>query len=644
MPLRDRPLGLQLPITRREFLNGVAVAGAGAAFGASATPRPRDFLGQTDAANAALHALRDGAVPPELPAFDAARDETHDLVVVGAGISGLAAAWLYRRHAGPAARVLVLDAQPEIGGHALRNEFVSASGRRVIGYGGSEALDSPSQWSPAARSLVAGLGIELARFEQWYDQRWSEDRGLTQRALFFDRAHWGEDRLVRWPANAKAAQWAPLTPLGVRAAADLAALVDQPRDWLPGLSRSAKRARLAAITYDDFLTRLCGLDPQLTRFFGGRTRGYLGAGTDAASALDAYALGLPGFAAMSLGTTPDEAMSPSARQAIAGRDSYIYHFPDGNAGLVRALLRSLIPTALPGGGIETLVLAERDDAQLDAPAQPVRIRLRSPVLRVRHAGAAREASAVDVSYLDAQGAARTVRAKHVVLACWSRVIPHLCGDELPRRQIDALDDQVKVPLIYANVLLRGWQAFAAAGIDGFGLPGSDLFTSVNIDMPVSIGSYRFAERTDDPVLLHLSAVVLGGAPGASPREQAAAGRARMAGLRFEDVERAIRSTLQRALGGFGFDAARDIEAITINRWAHGYAYEYMRPWDAYWPRGALPALTARRGWGRIAIANADAGAFAYAHGAIDQATRAVGELLPHARLAQHADLPGPWNG
>jgi len=637
----ERRLGLDVPITRRDFLNGAAMSGTGLAFGAQAAT-PRGFLGQTDAANAALHALRFGAAAPQMPAFDAARDETYDLVVVGAGISGLSAAWQYRRHARADARVLLLDAQPEIGGHALRNEFVSASGRRVIGYGGSEALDSPSQWSPAARELVRGVGIDLARFEQWYDQRWSEERGLTQHAMFFARAQWGEDRLLRYAGGTPAAQWAPRTPLGERAARDLATLIDRPRDWLPGLSRAAKRQRLASISYDDFLTRVCGLDAQLTRFFAGRTRGYLGAGTDASSALDAWALGLPGFGAMSLGSAPDEAMSPSARQAHAGRDAYIYHFPDGNAGLVRALLRALIPAALPGEGVESLVLAERDDTQLDAPSNAVRIRLNSSVTRVRHAGSPRDAQAVDVGYLDAQGRPHTVRARQVVLACWSRVIPMLCGDELPPRQVAALDDQVKVPLIYANVLLRGWQAFAAAGIDGFSLPGSDLFTSVSIDMPVSIGSYRFADRPEDPVLLHLSAVVLGGEAGGSPREQAAAGRARLAAMRFEDLEREIRSTLQRALGAFGFDAARDIEAITLNRWAHGYAYEYMRPWDAYWPRGALPALTARRGWGRIAVANSDAGAFAYAHGAIDQATRAIGELLPQARLPRVADLPGPY--
>ena len=197
-----------------------------------------------------------------------------------------------------------------------------------------------------------------------------------------------------------------------------------------------------------------------------------------------------------------------------------------------------------------------------------------------------------------------------------------------------------MPLIYANVLVRDWHAFARAGITGFRLPGH-RFEGVRIDMPVSIGRYRFAETPDDPVLLQMSAVVLDGPPGRPEREQAAAGRRLLAALRFEDLEREIRTILQGAMGPFGFDHARDIEAITINRWAHGYAYEYMRPWDQYWPNGPLPIHTARRGWGRIAIANADAGAYAYVQGAIDQATRAVGELLPHAKLPAYWRTPGP---
>ncbi len=668
----DRALGLDRAITRRDFLNGVAmtisaVAGPGAQAGdaapasasaasanvsgaasaareGGATPQAAaaaDFVGQTLGAAAALHARRDGAPRVDPPAF-VDGGETADLVVVGAGISGLAAAFLFRQHAAPGARVLVLDALAEPGGHAQRNEFVARNGRRLIGYGGSEALDSPSLWSPATHRLIHDLGIDLKRFETWYDQGWAKRHGLTQHGTWFDARTWGEDKLVRAAPDLGHAQWAAALPMSERARADLATLLAGPRDPFAHLTRSRKRARLAGLTYDRFLLETLGLDPQVALLLNSRTCAYLGVGTDATSALDAFALGLPGFDRMKLGAQADALMSPSGRQAKAGRDDYIYHFPDGNAGVVRALLRALIPDSFPQArtGIEALVLAQRDDAALDVPGAPVRVRMNSSVVDVRHAGGDVEsARAVDVAWADAAGALHVVRARQVVLACFHRVIPYLCA-ELPARQVAALDDQVKVPLIYGHVLIRNWRSFQRAGIAGFRLPGQ-LWDEIRLDMPVSIGEYRFPDSPDDPILLHLSAVVLDGPRGVSEREQCAAGRRRLHSMRFEDLEREIRATLAGALGAFGFDAARDIEAITLNRWAHGYAYEYMRPWDAFWPDGPLPVATARRGWGRIAIANADAGAYAYAQGAIDQATRAVGELLPHARLPAAWKTPGP---
>jgi spermidine dehydrogenase len=626
------------PITRRDFFNGVALGLGGLGSAAAQAQAGAGFAGQTDAAAARMHALRDGTLPASPPAWQAG-DETADLVVVGAGISGLAAARLYLQHSAPGTRVLLLDALPEIGGHAIRNEFIASNGQRLIGYGGSEALDSPSQWSPAALSLLAGVGIDLAQFTQFYDTGWRQRQGLTQAAQFCAASVWGRDVLVRHAPGADAADWLAQTPLHPAAQADLARLMTAPPDPWPALTRSQKRAQLARITYDQLITQVMGLHPQVATWLNHRTKDELGAGTDACSALDAWAVGLPGFGAMNLGTEVDAAMSPTARKGMAGSDPYIFHLPDGNAGLVRALLRTLIPQALPGSGIESLVLAQRDDHWLDHPDSPVRVRLNSTVLRVAHSGPVAQAGAVDVGYADAQGRLRTVRAGQVVLACFHRAIPLLCP-ELPAAQVLALNDQVKVPLLYATVLLRQWQALAKAGISGFELPGH-LFGSLRIDMPVSVGSYRFAQSPDQPVLLHASAVVMGGPVGRSEREQAAAGRQRLQALRFEDVERELRNVLQGALGPFGLQADRDIEAITLNRWSHGYAYEYMRPWDAYWPEGPLPITTARQGWGRIAIANADAGAYAYVHSAIDQATRAVGELLPQARLPAHALTPGP---
>jgi spermidine dehydrogenase len=620
-------------ITRRDFLNGAAFA-----LGTPALARAA-MEGQTDALLAPAHANRDD--PARWRGGTVERDDgVEDLVVVGAGISGLAGAWLFRRHAGRPVRVLVLDALDEVGGHARRNEFVSRSGRRLVGYGGSQSLDTPGLFSPAVHGLLQGVGIELQRFkDEFYDAGWAQRHGLVNKAEFFDHDAWGEARLVVRRAGEPAAEWLARTPLPPAAQADLARLLATPAaNPLPGLSRAERRSRLAAMTYREFLLRSWRLHPAVAAYYQHTTMGYFGVGIDATSALDAWAAGLPGFDGLDLGDRVDGRCSPSGRQSMAGQDEYIYHFPDGNAGVARALLRSMRPELLPGRGMDTLSSARLDTAALDDPAAELRLRLRCTVVGLRHLGPAASAERVEVRYVDGAGRLRAVQARQVLLACWHRVIARLT-DELPPAQVKALDDQVKVPLLYTTVLLSNWRAWQRAGVRAIGTPGG-FWQEVALDFPVSIGELRFAASPDEPILLHLGKVVVPG-DGRDARTQAAAGRAQLLGWRFEDLEARVRALLQGALGGHGFDGAREIEAITVNRWAHGYSYEYMRPWDRYWPGGPLPCETARRGWGRVAIAGSDSGAFAYAHSAIDQATRAVQELLPRAKLPAWARWPGP---
>jgi spermidine dehydrogenase len=341
---------------------------------------------------------------------------------------------------------------------------------------------------------------------------------------------------------------------------------------------------------------------------------------------------------MDLGEAVDPAMSPSGRLLFTDPDGYIHHFPDGNASLARAIVRALIPAAVAGRTMEELVLNKTDYGRLDKASNHVRIRLQSPCVRFRHLGTPATAKKVEAVYLQ-DGRLKTATGDRMVLACWHREIPLMC-DELGDAQKTALDDQQKVPLIYGNVLIRRWSAFSKLGISGFTDP-TGFWGGAFIDFPVSVGAYRFPDDPATPILLHLPKVVVAG-DGSSARDQSTAGRYSLTALAFEDYEREIRDLLGRALGPGGFDPAADIEAITVNRWSHGYTYEYMRPWDKYWPAGPLPIDTSRKGWGRIAIANTDAGAYAYTHSAIDQAARAVTELLgPVAGAPAFAKFPGP---
>ena len=180
----DHELGMDRPISRRDFLDGVAMtvtaaalpldggSAIAAALGAAETEEPSRRLGdrgQHPGANDVAHALRDGTFWRAAGTPRATR-EVYDLVVVGGGLSGLAAALEYRQRAGARARILIIENLDDFGGHAKRNEFVTASGRVVLGHGGSQSLQTPSYFSPAVAAVVRSLGIDLRKFEsEYYD-------------------------------------------------------------------------------------------------------------------------------------------------------------------------------------------------------------------------------------------------------------------------------------------------------------------------------------------------------------------------------------------------------------------------------------------------------------------------------------------
>jgi spermidine dehydrogenase len=496
----DRDLGMVRKITRRDFLDGALLTAGGlsaAALGARAQaeaayypPALTGLRGQTDQSFAVMHALRDGILWDRAGAPQTT-GETYDLVVVGGGISGLAAAFLYRQRSGGKARVLILENGDDFGGHARRNEFTARNGRKIIGYGGSQSLQTPSYFSPAVKQLLRDIAIDTDKFNSYYDQGWAEKNGLGA-GVFFAKELFGADRLVR--QREIASEWVPKTPLNDKARRDLIELMDTPRDYLPGKSRAEKFDILSRTTYAKFLTDICFHDPQLVVYFQNSTEGYFGIGIDGISALDAWGDWEPGFDGMDLGEIPYRTMSASARRSLTDSDPYIFHFPDGNAGIARALVRAMIPAALPGRGMASLVMTPVDYGRLDVAGEPVRLRLNAPVVKVAHDSA----KSVMITYAE-NGKLRTVQAGQAVLACWHRVIPYLTN-EIPAAQIDALNDQEKVPLVLANVLIRNWEALSRLGIRGFKAPSS-FWHGAALDFPVSVGDYKFGGQPSDPALL-----------------------------------------------------------------------------------------------------------------------------------------------
>jgi spermidine dehydrogenase len=620
------------PITRRDFLGGTALAIAAGLtpadqIAAGAVPYPpalTGLRGQHPGSFEVAHAFaRQGQ---RFGIDDAPNEEMYDLVVVGGGISGLAAAWFYRRAVGEGARILILDNDDDFGGHAKRNEF-SAGVRTLIGYGGSQSIQSPKTlWSDVAKGLLRDLGVELSRFDSAFDRGFYASLGLS-RGVFFDRETFGRDALVTGDLMLSRGAGAPSLlpkitaslPIADASKQQLLALYDAARDPLAGKSSQEKIEILKRTSYRDYLVKICGCSDEVANCFQGRPLGFFGLGCDAVAALDLRSFGYPGFAGLKL----------AADDHPEWNEPYIYHFPDGNASLARLLVRALVPDIDPshttgdivpalGRATDDIVLAGFDYGVLDRANNNVRIRLQSTVIDVRQRGAA-----VSIGYVNA-GTPHRVTAKHAVLACFHMMIPYLMP-ELPQAQREALALNVKTPLVYTNVVVRNWQPWLALKVSDVVAP-MGFFSHVALDFPVDLGGYRHPRDPAEPIVLHLEHVP--GAPnsGLDARAQFHIGQAKLLAMTFANFETRIRDQLDRMLGPGGFDSARDIAAITVNRWPHGYGYVANSLFDPDDYDDRVLKL-ARQPFGRVAIANSDAGGDAYAHLAINEAARAVQELL-----------------
>ena len=641
---RDRDLGMSREITRRDFINGVAIPVGGAlvlprwANALGQTPAPEQepnyypptetgMRGSHDGSWEVGHQMRDRRGWDLSGATDTG--ERYDLVIVGGGISGLAAAHFFIDHVGRNARVLILDNHDDFGGHAKRNEF-HYNGRMLALNGGTLNIESPERYNAPSRALLDAVGINLDRFlaDNADSRRMYRRMGLGS-AYFFDKETWGTDRFVkRDPGRGYSTEFAARTPLSAAAQRDLLTLYNAPPpDYLPGLSSAEKKARLAKMSYTDFMLNVVKVDPQVMWFFQNTGNGSFAVGADALPALFAWQMGQPGFSGMNLEPTPDGVLAdlPGGHHGRQRPGGGAVHFPDGNATLTRLLVRSLIPKAVPGSTQEDVGTARVDYGQLDRADQTTRIRLNSTVVNVRHRGA-ESARDVEVSYVRG-GQTHQVRARACVMACWNTVIPYLVP-ELPDRQKEALAFGVKGPLVYTSVAIRNWTAFQNLGVSRISTP-SMYHTRVGLDEAVSLGDLRHAESPEEPIVLSLGRYPA--APGKPRKEQHRIGRQDLLSTTFETFERKLRDQLGRVLGGGGFDPGRDIVAIAVNRWPHGYAYTYNSLYDpmewVFTSTNERPCVIGRQPFGQITIANSDAAASPHTDAAILEAHRAVQEVL-----------------
>ena len=519
---RDRELGMHRKITRRDFLNGVAVT-AGAAmmpwdlFAAGpakarppSVPRPlpsyyppalTGMRGSHPGSFDAAHALRDGTF------WDSAgkpedTGETYDLIIVGGGISGLAAAHFYRKATGGKARILILDNHDDFGGHAKRNEFRVGNAFR-LGFGGTFSIESPAPYSAVAKGVIEELGIDVSSYSKYFNKNLYPSAGLRPKDLLRQRnlrrrqtrhqsqpARRRRERRRAAPSPELLKQFLAEAPIADQAKRDLQRLYQEPKDYFPGLTSDEKKAKLARMSYASFLKDVAGVHEDIIKFYQTLPHGLFGVGIDAVAAQDAWGFDLPGFDGLNLDPSPGKGMN---RDAIPNEEAekYFFHFPDGNATIARLLVRKLIPDAIPGNSSSDVILAKANYAKLDDSSSPVRIRLNSTAVRVKHLGDAASAKEVEVSYARG-GKVYTAQGEEFdsrLLACRDPV--HLRRTSRQAERGAGLGAESSAALYQRR----------PAQLDVVSEAGSEFYLCarhvphrVNLDLPVSIGGYECARK------------------------------------------------------------------------------------------------------------------------------------------------------
>ena len=651
----------KLSITRRDFINGVS-------YGLAASVAPIDFLKAKN--------IDPFKYPPALMgirgnhpgSFDHAHrlalaggnfleevidlGESNDLIVVGGGISGLSAAYFYQERTASNQNILILDNHDDFGGHAKRNEF-QVDGREMLTYGGSQSIESPSYYEEVSKKLMVDLGIDFQKFYTAYDFDYFKNRGLTS-SFFFNKETYGENKIVRnvpnyrydinhknntKPENIK--KVVKEMPISDKSKDEFARLFLDKTDFFPEMALEEKFYHLENMSYEEYLRKYHKVGDEVVGLFHTMLWSLWGVGTESIPAFGAFSDGLPGFSGLGFTeeedttepenemydiSTYDETIEGFMSKNEVSDEPYIFHFPDGNATIARLLVRKMIPNAISGSTMEDIVTAKADYSQLDLPDQNTRIRLDSTVISAKNVN-----DGVEVIYVN-QGKLYKVSGKKCILACYNGIIPELCP-ELPKNQKEALKYNVKVPLVWIQVAMKNWHMFAKKGISRAISPNS-FFNNMYIDFPVSIGDYQYPQTFDEPVVFLMNHVPTRPYEGLTNREQHRKGRYDILKLSFQDYEDKIIDHLS-AMFGSDFKE-EDLAGITVNRWAHGYSYEYNSLFDNAFFDGRMPDsmnneryphVMGRKPIGNISIANSDSGGSAYVDAAIVQADRAVNELL-----------------
>jgi len=632
----DKALGLDQPIDRRDFLNSALLASGSLLLGSRA---PIDLMaqsaeeddwtgyggegdyrnsnGNTAAVMSEAHQIRDRVFDaPPSSATDTG--ETFDCVVVGGGLSGLAAALFFNRRTGPRLKCLVLENHPVFGGEAKRNEFM-VDGHRLFAQQGSTHFQIPhaqgylarfyesigmdyrqfryQTWGssereiPLSRSPYQMLSIEPATYGFYFGAKFGRQPGFwlvdpwgrkLEGAPFAPKMR-GE--LLKWHEAASQSTWPPKLPF------------NYPGDEV---SRRYDSKSLEQVMMEED-----GLSQETIRtFFTQETAGGFGLGPDALSGYCKFAWD----AFYALDDTPATGWQM---------------FPGGNAGMARLMMKTLIPDSIPGPRtMEAVTRNPINFAALDRPESPARMRLNSTVVRVEHEREPEKSDFVWIIYTQ-RGNVYRLKARSVVMAGGSWTTKHIVRD-LPSTHRGAYEQFNRSPYLVANIALRNWRCLYNLGISG-GRWFEGIGGWTEVRKAVTSGTDDPTIGPDSPTVLTLYVAFV--YPGLPAKEQGSKGRAELLGTSYREYERRVREQFHDMFSRTGFDAKRDIAAIVLNRWGH--AFLSPQPGFFFGKEGKPAPREVLRGapFGRIAFSNSDLSGTGDHRTAITESDRAVDQLL-----------------
>ena len=618
MKKTDEQLGMNKGIARRDFIQATVLTSLGLMLPTSCVFTSKDneaptnnypplktgMRGSHEGSYETAHALARQGIQFDNP-IDSS--EYYDLIVVGAGISGLTAAYEYRKKFGVESKILILDNHDDFGGHAKRNEFNQSASTR-LSWGGTMNLEYTS-FSQSVLDFMAELGIEINALDKKIEFKYGNDKP----AIWFDADTYGKNILVpgfsMYSRNEDVLDQIDKFPLSKQGIKALKSFYKKDTNVLEGFSEKEIEKVLYKTSYTDFLEKYCKLPKEVIEIFIKSTDGYWGVQPHSLSVAEAVSAWLPG----------SHRLGESASKVVGNEESEeVAMFPDGNATIARLLACSLIPDICPEANAQTIAMAKLDYSKLDVSNNSINIRLSSTVVNVKN-----EDHKVAVTYVR-KGKTIRLRSKHSVLACFHSIIPHICP-ELPSHQKKAQQYQVKHPMLVTNVLVKNSKALDKLGISGAYCPGR-MHAKVFMTKGVNTVGYQPDYEKDEAVPLMFWGMMEPPTRDVHIHDQLRGARMILFQKKFEDFEREVRTVLDGLLGPAGFDVSEDILAITVNRWSHGYSYGYLDLWDEKYKAGEAPHEIARQPIGNISIANCDAAASAYSQAAIEEAFRAVNEL------------------